>query len=181
MVLNGGRTVDTLKPDFSIIERTWVAHLRERGLSPSPVGKGIATGYDRLELYRQETEVAEYKLEQPPGHGYLASLEVKIVLALPSLGDFEVLERITQRGSSLEGALETCANTFMDVTFPPLEALFTGERPGGLGTGKVTLTSFTPGLDRAIKWDVILGQLQILNDPDGIVAERLKGGRCRSR
>jgi hypothetical protein len=138
------------------------------------VENGIATGLERLELHRQETEVAEYEIEGPVGHGYLASLEVRIVVAQPSFGEHEVLERITQRGASLEDALATCANTFMDVTFPPLEALFTGNRPTGAGTGKVTLSSYSPDLNRGIKWDVILGPLQVLNDADGSVSERLK-------
>ena len=144
-------------------------------LTPSRIGSGIATGYQRLELYRQQTQIAEFDLKAPAkGHGFIASLEVKIVLAHPTLGETDVRDLITQRGPSLEGALEACANTFMDVTFPPLEALFTDKRPEGPGTGAVTLTSFTIELDRAIKWDVILGQLQILNDPDGAVSERLK-------
>jgi hypothetical protein len=166
--------VDALKPDFSIIERTWVERLRQRGLSPSAVGQGIATGYDRLELYRQETQVAEYEIDGAVGHGFLASMEVKVAIAAPSLGEHEVLELITQHGESLESALANCANTFMDVTLPPLEALFTNIKPTGPGTGKVTLTSYSPGLDRGIKWDVILGQLQILNDADGSLSERLK-------
>ncbi|MGN6727138.1 MAG: DUF6348 family protein [Tepidisphaeraceae bacterium] len=162
------------QPDFSIVERTSEGRLRDRGLTPSRVGTGIATGHQRLELYRQETQVAEFDLDQPPGHGFIGSVEVKIVLEPPSLGEFEVRDRVTQRGLSLEGALETCANTFMDVTFPPLEALFTGKRPEGPGTGTLTLTSFTIGLDRAIKWDVVLGQLQILNDTNGEVRAKLK-------
>jgi hypothetical protein len=165
--------LDTSKPDFSVIERTWVKRLQERGLAPSSIGTGIATGYDRLELYRQQTEVAEFDVDQPPGHGFVGSVEVKIVLAPPSLGKFEVLELVTQHGPTLDGALELCANTFMDVTFPPLEALFTGKRPEGPGTGTVTLTSLTMTLDRAIKWDVVLGSLQILNDFEGSVSERL--------
>ena len=166
--------MDNPQPDFSIVERTWEGRLRERGLAQSRIGTGIATGYQRLELYRQETQVAEFDLDQPPGHGFIGSVEVKIVLELPSLGEFVVHDLITQRGQSLEGALEGCANTFMDVTFPPLEALFTGKRPEGPGTGTLTLTSFTIGLNRAIKWDVVLGQLQILNDPHGEVRARLK-------
>jgi hypothetical protein len=165
------------KPDFSIIERTWEVRLRERGLAPSRAGTGIATGLQRLELYRQETQVAEFELDEPPGHGFMASLELRVVLEPPSLGEFELRDLITQRGSSLEGALEGCANAFMDVTFPPLEALFTGKRPEGPGTGTVTLTSFTGRLDRALKWDVVLGQLQILNDPDGVTRARLKSQR----
>lgn len=167
-------SVESLKPDFAVIERTWNERLRERGLSPSPVGDGIATGYDRLELFRQQTEVAEYEIEGSLETGYMASVEVKVVVAEPALGEHEVRELITQRGSSLENALETCANTFMDVTFPPLETLFTGIKPTGPGTGKVTVSSYSPVLDRGIKWDVILGPLQILNDADGKVRERLK-------
>lgn len=166
--------MDAPQPDFGIVERTWEARLRERGLTPSRVGTGIATGHPRLEIYRQETQAAEFDLDQPPGHGFIGSVEVKVVLDPPSLGEFEVYDLITQRGPSLEGALEACANTFMDVTFPPLEALFTGKRPEGPGTGSVTLTSFNVGLDRAIKWDVLLGRLQILNDPDGRARARLK-------
>lgn len=166
--------MDAQEPDFGIIESVWEARLRERGLAPSRTDTGISTGYERLELYRQETQVAEFDLDGPSGHGFVGSVKVKIVLAPPSLGEFEVHDLITQRGPSLEGALEACANTFMDVTFPPLEAIFTGKRPEGLGTGTVTLTSFTMELDRAIKWDVVLGRLQILNDPDGNAHERLK-------
>src|SRR5262249_45156618 len=50
----------------------------------------------------------------------------------------------------------------------------TGKQPEGPGTGTVTMTTFTIGLDRAIKWDVVLGQLQILNDPDGKARERFE-------
>ena len=78
---------------------------------------------------------AEFDLDQPPGHGFLGSLEVKVVLEPADLGEFEVRDLITQVGPSLEGALEACANTFMDVTFPPLEALFTGKRPRDRGPG----------------------------------------------
>lgn len=166
--------MDNLQPDFSIIERTWEGRLRDRGLAPSRVGTGIATGHHRLELHRLEAQFLEFELDQPPGHGFIGSVKVKIVLEPPSLGVFEVRDLVTQRGQSIEGALETCANTFMDVTFPPLEALFTGKRPEGPGTGTVKLTSFTIGLDRAIRWDVILGPLQILNDPNGEVRARLK-------
>ena len=166
--------MDTQNPDFSIIERTWELRLRERGLTPTPIGTGIATGHNRLELYRQETQVVKFHLDEPPGHGFFGSLEVKVVLAPPLLGEFELSDRITQRGPSLEGALAACANTFMDVTFPPLEALFTGRLPDGPGTAMLTLTSFTTGRDRAIKWDGLLGQLQTLNDPDGKARERLK-------
>jgi len=162
------------QPDFSIVERTWEARLRQRGLTPSRVGTGVATGYQRLELYRQETQVAEFDFDQPLGRGFIGSVEVRVVLDSPHLGDLEVHDLVTQRGRSLEGALEACANTFMDVTFPPLEALFTGGRPQGPGTGTLTLTSFNVDLNRAIKWDVVLGQLQILNDPDGQVQARLK-------
>jgi hypothetical protein len=169
-----GGPLDTPKPDFGIVERTWEERLRGQGLVPSRAGTGIGTGHQRLEIYRQETQVAEFDLNKPPGHGFIGSVEVKIVLEPPDLGRFEVHDLVTQRGPSLEGALEACANTFMDVTFPPLEALFTGKRPEGPGTGTVTLTSFTIGLDRAIKWDVVLGQLQLLNDPDGEVRSRLK-------
>src|SRR5690349_5477600 len=101
-------------------------------LTPSRIGSGIATGYQRLELYRQQTQIAEFDLKAPAkGHGFIASVEVKIVLAHPTLGETDVRDLITQRGPSLEGALEACANTFMDVTFPPLEALFTDKRPEG--------------------------------------------------
>jgi hypothetical protein len=161
------------KPDFSVIERTWEQRLRDRGLAPARVGTGIATGHDRLELYRQQTQVAKFELNEPPGHGFIGSIEIKIVLEPPSLGEFAVTDLVTQRGPSLEGALELCANTFMDVTFPPLETLFTGKRPEGPGTGTLTLDSFTVGLDRAIKWDVVLGQLQVLNDSDGQARVRL--------
>ena len=166
--------METLKPSFDVIENTWERRLRERGLVPSRIGSGIATGHDRLELYRHEAQVAEYTVDRPPGHGFLASLEVRATLSVPSLGVFMVSDLITRRGPSMEGALQACAETFMDVTFPPLEALFTGERPEGLGTGTVTLTSFSIELDRAIKWNVILGPLQVLSDPDGLVRERLK-------
>jgi hypothetical protein len=81
---------------------------------------------------------------------------------------------VTQQGESLDGALQACADTFMDVTYPPLEALFTGRRPEGHGSGTVKLTSFTVGLDRGFTWDVILGSLQLLNDPDGALRQRLK-------
>ena len=48
--------MDNPQPDFGIVERTWEGRLRERGLAPSRVNTGIITGYQRLELYRQETQ-----------------------------------------------------------------------------------------------------------------------------
>ena len=161
------------QPDFSVVERTWEARLRKLGLTPWRVGTGIATGHQRLEVYRQETQAAEFDLD-PQGHGFLASVEVKVVVEPPGLGRYEILDLVTQQGESLEGALTRCAETFMEVTYPPLEALFTGRKPEGPGTGTVTLTSFTVGLGRAFTWDVILGSLQILNDPDGALRQRLK-------
>lgn len=163
--------MDKPQPDFGIVERTWESRLREHGLSPSRVGTGISTGYERFELYRQETQVAEFELDHEPHHGFVGSIEVKAVLELTSLGAVTILDLITRRGPSLDGALEACANTFMDVTFPPLETLFSGKRPG---TGTITLSSYTIGLNRALKWDGLLGSLQIQNDPGGEVRERLK-------
>src|SRR5205809_303860 len=98
------------KPDFSIVDRIWETRLRERGLTPTRVGAGIATGHQRLELYRQETQVAEFDIDPPAGHGFIGSVEVKVVLDVPSLGAFEVHDLVTQHGPSLEGALEACAN-----------------------------------------------------------------------
>lgn len=166
--------VDTSKPDFSIVERTWMSRMREVGLVPSPAGTGIATGLDQLEVYRQEAEVAEHDFDEPPGHGFVGSIGVKVVVEPPSLGRFEIRDLVTQHGPSLDGALEACANTFMEVTFPPLHSLFTGRRPEGPGTGTLTMTSFTIEIDRAIRWDVVLGRLQVLNDPGDAVRERLK-------
>jgi hypothetical protein len=161
------------QPDFSVIERTWESRLRQRGLSPSRVGDSIATGLDALEIRRQETQCAEFDTDAT-GNGFIASVEVRAWVEAPDLGAHEIHDLVTQRGPSLEGALEACANTFMDVTFPPLETLFTGRRPTGPGTGKVTLTSYTPRLGRGYAWDVILGPLQVLDDEGGAVRERLR-------
>jgi hypothetical protein len=147
--------------------------MRDKGLTPWRVGNGIATGHQRLEIYRQETQVADFDLE-PGGRGFMASLEVKIVVEPPGLGRYEIGDLVTTQGDSLEGALTRCAETFMEVTYPPLEALFTGRRPEGPGTGTFTITSFTVGLDRGFTWDVVLGPLQLLNDPDGALRQRLK-------
>lgn len=166
--------MDAPQPDFGIVERTWERRLRDRGLVPSRIGTGIAAGHQRLELHRQETQVAEFDVSPPAEHGFVASLQVKIVLDPPDWGNYEVYDLVTQPGPSMEGALEACANTFMDVTFPPIETLFTQKRPEGPGTGSLTLTSFTIGRDRAVKWDVVIGQLQILNDAAGEVRARLK-------
>ena len=89
--------MDAPQPDFGIVERTWEARLRERGLSPSRIDSGIFTGYEHLELYRQETQVAELKLDEPPSRTFIASLEVKIVVRPPSpLEPFEARDLITQ-------------------------------------------------------------------------------------
>jgi hypothetical protein len=140
------------------------------GLSPRRIQKGVATGYDRFELYRLETQVAETDIEALRQTCF-ASVEVKALVEHPTLGTVEIYDRITQQASSLDGALETCANTFMDVTFPAIESLFTG-RPFD-GRSIVRVTSFTPEIGRAINWEVFLGRLQIVNDPEGHLAATL--------
>src|SRR5437764_11777914 len=108
--------MESLQPDFEIIERTWELLLRQRGLSPSRIKDGVATGYETLEIYRQETQVAEFDLDQPPGHGFIGSLEVRIVVKPPPpMKAFDARDLITQRGPSLNGVLESCATAFVDV------------------------------------------------------------------
>src|SRR5258706_5109895 len=159
-------------PDFSIVQRVWEERLREVGLSPAPRKDGLATGYQRLEIYRKQTEVAELS----PGVGgmrsFIASLEVQVVVEHPTAGNFEVWDRVTQWGDSSDAALRNCAVTFLDVTFAVLQSLLAGEarKPRAYN---LALTSYTGDIGRAIQWTGFISPHQLLNDQDGIVAKRL--------
>src|SRR5688500_550826 len=99
------------QPDFSVVERTWESRLRQRGLTPSRVGAGVATGYDKFEIHRQETQAGEFDIDSL-GHGFLGSIEIAIRIDAPGLGAYDIHDLVTQRGPSPDGAPAVCANTF---------------------------------------------------------------------
>jgi hypothetical protein len=161
--------------DWTRVERIWEARLRERGLAPTLLGDGVvATGLAGLQIRRLCAQKADVQIENPTHRGTLASVETGIRLELPAHGDYEIRDLVTQRADTADAALDACAHAFMDVTFPPLEALITGRRPEGPGTGRVTLHSYTPAIGHAIAWEVVLGPLQILEDATGALRECLR-------
>jgi hypothetical protein len=164
-------------PDFSVIEQTIERRLQALKLSPRRATERVDTGYDKFEIQRLKTEVLIIESKDNPANStdhdvFVASSEILAKLQHPSFGAVEIADLITLDGKSSVDALERCANTYMDVTFPALQALFEG-KPGP-GAMEMRLSSFTPSLGRPVEWEVFTGQVQILNDNDGWLAARLK-------
>lgn len=157
-------------PDFDVVDRVFEARLRERGLAPARLDTGIQTGLRGCTLHRACSQAVEYDVAPEPGRGFMASVEMRVALELPDLGEVEVRDLVTQRGPSHEAALSACASTLIDVTFAPLASLFTGARPDGRGAGTATLSSYTVGRDQALAWQVFIGPLQLAGD----VEDRLR-------
>jgi hypothetical protein len=162
-----------LHPDFSVVETHWEQRLRELGLSPVRTDNGIDTGLSRLVLRRFEGQVAEFCLDERIGPEFVASLETVALVEHAEAGKFEVRDLVTQRGPTMEQALRNCADTFMSITFPPLHSLMVGEaqKPRAYN---LSLTSITEGVGKPIQWKGYVSDKQLLNDPEGAVAERLR-------
>jgi hypothetical protein len=127
--------------------------MREQGLSPRPLARGIDCGYRRLDvncakavtMTLEETDIC------------LAAIEVDTTLEHPVHGSATIHEVITREGESIEAALQRCADSWMDVTFPALRSLFDGKLAPGAGTADIS--TYTEGLG-TIRWQVYTGKLQ---------------------
>jgi hypothetical protein len=157
--------------DLEIAQQVLERRLREAGLSPRVLQHGISTGLTGLELHPSEAEVATAVDAQDVPH-YLGSLEVTAIVRLPEIGEAQVVDLITLEAESPVATLERCAETYMDVTFPALRGLIDGLPAPGTQT--IELSSYAPQVARAIRWDVFSGMLQILDDTDGGLADRLR-------
>ena len=167
------------EPDFSIVERTWAARLRKRGLSASRIEGGVATGNPGFQLLRGEVQVAKLDLKAPVAgsdapkivKGFIGSVEVTAVLDT-SFGRLEIPDLIKMQGATFEAVLTSCADAYLEVTYPPLEWLVTGRPTVGptvvTGTVRTTLSD-----GRVVPWELTTGHLQVLGDADGAVRRRL--------
>lgn len=164
--------MENIDVDFSVVNRVWEHRLRERGLNPTTFNRCVDTGYKSLKLHRLEAQVAEYVINGITG--FMASLEVKADLDTPGLGQHAILDLITQRGSSVEDAMKRCANTFMDVTFPALETIFTDTTPQGPGAGTVEITTLDKASQQVHAWKITLGPIHMTDDPHDHLLNRFK-------
>lgn len=154
--------------DFDIVERTIENRLKQQNLNPEKVDGCINTGYDYFHIHRGEVQVLEFEDTQL----YFASVEFKAILKSPLIGDVVILDLVTTQATSVEQVLQQCANYYMDVTFPAIQALF--DERFVKKEQILTISSYTQDKGLMIKWKAITGELQILNDPDSKLKEYFK-------
>jgi hypothetical protein len=141
---------------FEVVEDVIEHRLQALGLRPKRDEGCIDTGYDYFHLHRSETQVLSVE-EEPV---FFASLEMNAVLKSPFFGEVVIPELVTMTGDSPETALERCAQTYMDVSFPAMQALFDSTVPSA--QTPIKLVSYTDGQE--LNWQVFTGQLQVLNE-----------------
>ena len=112
------------------------------------------------------------ELEDAGTTPFFASVEFTAILQQPGGTCTDVRDFITGQGTSHAEALERCVENFLGVTFAPLSALFAGEPAPGVTA--LPLSSFTPALGRAIRWDAYSGAIAVSGDTDGRLAQRIQ-------
>ncbi len=168
--------MSTELPDFTVVEQTIERRLRALSLSPKRGIEQVDTGYDKFIIHRKETQVVtlgpKAASDKPTdSEPVFASLEVLAELEHPSFGSAQIADLITLEGKSPVDAMERCANTYMDVTFPALQSLFMGAS-APMAT-RIGMASASMSGGKPVKWEVFTGQLQLLNDDDGWLTEHL--------
>lgn len=153
-------------PDFATVDQTIERRLREMGLQPRRANGVVETGLDGLTLKPGEADVAT-ATDMP----FFADVEINAALRHPVLGEHTISDRVTMDAATPDEVLALCATTYMDVTFPAIHALFDEEGHGGPEMVFVRVNRAR----ESVRWKAYTGQLQILQDVTGEVAEYFRG------
>ena len=149
--------------DYEIVERTLEQRLRDLGLIPVRTGGGVETGYAGLLLERGETQVASLgRLTD-----VYASVEINAHVKHPEFGEWLISDLVSTEAATAAEALTKGAGYYLDVTFPPLQALFDAGAYQGPERGIDCINAE----GAAVHFKTLTGELQILNDATGELAE----------
>ncbi len=164
--------MERLNRDLFDVSNVLIRKLIGAGLKPRATEDGVETGIPGLAIRLTHGDVEECEDVDAGVGPYFASVEFTAILREEGDGSVDVRDFITGQGESRAEALERCVDDYLGVTFPPLSALFAGDRTPGVTA--LPLSSYTPALGKAIRWAAYSGAIVITGDPEGQLAERIQ-------